>query len=108
MYQCSALHVADGVLPNLSTSPADASWAFGHLCLKARMPSLTVCLDKIRGCGKQKQDPSTVTEEMGAKAYRKIRSCILGKSRMREIRLSGSVEGVVSNHDPYSDFDLFD
>ena len=22
---------------------------------------------------------------------------------MREIRLSGSVEGVVSNHDPYSD-----
>jgi hypothetical protein len=23
---------------------------------------------------------------------------------MREIRLSGSVEGVVSNHDPYSDF----
>jgi hypothetical protein len=26
-----------------------------------------------------------------------------GKSRMREIRLSGSVEGVVSNHDPYSD-----
>jgi hypothetical protein len=26
---------------------------------------------------------------------------------MREIRLSGSVEGVVSNHDPYSDFSLF-
>ena len=23
---------------------------------------------------------------------------------MREIRLSGSVEGVVSNHDPYSDW----
>jgi hypothetical protein len=23
---------------------------------------------------------------------------------MRETRLSGSVEGVVSNHDPYSDF----
>jgi len=23
---------------------------------------------------------------------------------MREIRLSGSVEGVVSNHDPYSDY----
>jgi len=23
---------------------------------------------------------------------------------MREIRSSGSVEGVVSNHDPYSDF----
>jgi hypothetical protein len=29
-----------------------------------------------------------------------------GKSRMREIRLSGSVEGVVSNHDPYSDLNL--
>ena len=27
----------------------------------------------------------------------------LGKSRMREFRPSGSVEGVVSNHDPYSD-----
>jgi hypothetical protein len=26
--------------------------------------------------------------------------CHLGKSRMRESRLSGSVEGVVSNHDP--------
>jgi len=26
---------------------------------------------------------------------------------MREIRLSGSVEGVVSNHDPYSDFGAF-
>jgi hypothetical protein len=26
---------------------------------------------------------------------------------MREIRLSGSVEGVVSNHDPYSDSTLF-
>ena len=26
---------------------------------------------------------------------------------MREIRLSGSVEGVVSNHDPYSDFLLY-
>jgi hypothetical protein len=25
-------------------------------------------------------------------------------SRMRETRLSGSVEGVVSNHDPYSDY----
>jgi len=25
---------------------------------------------------------------------------------MRETRLSGSVEGVVSNHDPYSDFVL--
>jgi len=25
---------------------------------------------------------------------------------MRESRLSGSVEGVVSNHDPYSDFDV--
>ena len=29
-----------------------------------------------------------------------------GKSRMREIRSSGSVEGVVSNHDPYSDCQL--
>jgi hypothetical protein len=28
----------------------------------------------------------------------------LGKSRMREFRLSGSVEGVRSNHDPYSDY----
>jgi hypothetical protein len=26
-----------------------------------------------------------------------------GKSRMREIRSSGSVEGVASNRDPYSD-----
>lgn len=26
-----------------------------------------------------------------------------GKSRMRKNRLSGSVEGVVSNHNPYSD-----
>jgi hypothetical protein len=26
-----------------------------------------------------------------------------GKSRMRQFRTSGSVEGVVSNHDPYSD-----
>ena len=25
---------------------------------------------------------------------------------MRETRLSGSVEGVVSNHDPYSDWNL--
>ncbi len=26
---------------------------------------------------------------------------------MRETRLSGSVEGVVSNHDPYSDWKVF-
>ena len=26
---------------------------------------------------------------------------------MRESRLSGSVEGVVSNHDPYSDYSSF-
>ena len=42
IFQCSALHGADAVLPNSNSSPTPATWdPLAHLFLNARMPSLT-------------------------------------------------------------------
>jgi RNA-directed DNA polymerase len=73
-----------------------------HRTLSRRSQNGRVAWDRMRRLINRWLPPARICHPY---PLRRMGVITWGKSRMREIRSSGSVEGVVGNHDPYSDSD---
>ncbi len=85
--------------PALNTFRTQVGWLW-HRVLPRRSQNGRVRWDRMRRLIDRWLPPVRIVHPY---PLRRLGVVARGKSRMREIRSSGSVEGVMSNHDPCSD-----